>query len=993
MKRKHYVGNQEQNTQEGSGCDDCIEAEQNYISKPILFTINKLQSIPDKPIKVGVRIGGRNLTMELDSGAATSAVSEKFYEKHLQCFKLKEANLELVTYNGQNLSVLGCIEPVVAYSGKEKSVSFALGKYKPVPLSLQSIVNKEIELMEINGVISRCDSSEWATPIVPVLKDDGKRIRLCGDYKVTLNKVLKDVRHPLPRVEEVMSKLAGSKYFSKLDLSRAYNQFELSEKSKKLCALSTHKGVFLMNRLPFGVKPASGIVQRELEKLLATVPGVVNFLDDVLVAGKTREEHLERLVQVLKILEDAGLTLCREKCSFMMHRVRYLGFEISGDGITKTSDRIKAISEAKPPANVPEVRAFAGLVNYYSRFVKSLANLMSPLYQLLRKNQKFDWGIECQEAFKKVKNEICKDITLTHFDPNKDIVLICDASKDGISAVLAHKIDNVDRPVAFASRVLSGSEKSYSVLHKEGLAIMYGLNKYYQYLAGNKFTIKTDHNPLVSILSPQKGIPVMAAGRIQRWANFLSGFNYNLEYVKSGDNIADYPSRAPIESWELWKEDASYLDFVTSQETVLVDKKMLKRSTDNDETLTKLRKCILDGNRCGADAELVAFKNVFEELSIEDGIIMRGYRVVVPITLRNEMLRILHSSHLGINKMKSVARGSIWWPGLDYDIKIHAQQCESCALEQPSPPRAKLIPWNVPEKLMECMSRFGLVDEVVSDNGTQFTAEKFRRFLTANGIKHTLTAPGHPATNGAAENFVKSFKTSLKKSLRSRNGRALTEIICNILMGYRKSKHCSSQVAPAIAMFNRDIKSRMDLVNPMNKTCTTSDRMKLNIERSQKKQIKQYKGVREAVFNRGESVFVRDYSNPNKTAWTKAVVLHTVGLRNYIVKLDVSGRTIKRHTDQMVKDNTAVIETSEQLQREPKVKDTFTKVPPQCDVGQGLAKTEEVSYKNILSNQSQEDPKNRNGQLVAVEEESSAYEPSEEMFKQRIETIIMNRFG
>ncbi|XP_055586480.1 uncharacterized protein K02A2.6-like [Uranotaenia lowii] len=327
------------------------------------------------------------------------------------------------------------------------------------------------------------------------------------------------------------------------------------------------------------------------------------------------------------------------------------------------------------------------------------------------------------------------------------------------------------------------------------------------YLVGNKFTIKTDHKPLVSILGHDKGIPIMAAGRVQRWANFISGFKYKMKYVNSENNKPDYPSRAPVESWELWKEDTNYLNFMSAHQSLPVEATKLKKFYDNDEPYSKLREGILQGRKVDVAQ---GYANVFEELSVESGIEMRGYRVVIPEKLQRDVLKILHSSHLGINKMKSVARGSIWWPQIDSYIEDHAKTCLSCLIEQPSPPLSQLIPWELPDKpwarlhadfagplngmwflividsytkwpevfatksittdftitpLMDCMARFGLPDQLVTDNGTQFTATRFRDFLKANGIKQTLTAPGHPATNGAAENFVKTFKKSLKKTI------------------------------------------------------------------------------------------------------------------------------------------------------------------------------------------------------------------------------------
>lgn len=559
-KPEHFVEVRTPDEDEGrSEGEDDVKLEHNFLSKtePLeLFSIisPKTESAPFKAI---VSVGKQTFAMEIDSGAAISAVSESFRRTKMAQFEVRGTKLSLMGYSGECLKVQGCIEPEVLFNGVTKKVKFAvvekggppllgrnfisafglqilpmnsvsvssvnaklevllkryeslfsgkLGRYRgmevdvaleegakpvfckprPVPFSLEAAVEKELNAAVEMGVLTKCDSSEWGTPVVPVLKDDGKSIRLCGDYKVTVNKFVKEVRHPLPRIEEVMAKLNGGKLFSKLDLSRAYNQFVLTEESRKVCALSTHKGVFLMNRLPFGIKPSSGIVQREMEKLFANEPFVITFIDDVLVTGRNDEEHLATLERVLEILHKAGLTLRKDKCTFFKKKVSYLGFEITEQGVTKTEDRLKAIVAAKAPENVSEVRAFAGMINYYGRFVKDLSTIMSPLYALLKKGSKFVWSTSCQEAFDRAKREVCKDVSLSHFDPKKEIVLICDASNVGVSAVLAHRENNEDRPIAFASRTLSPSEKGYSVLHKEGLAIVFGLNKFYFYLKQTK---------------------------------------------------------------------------------------------------------------------------------------------------------------------------------------------------------------------------------------------------------------------------------------------------------------------------------------------------------------------------------------------------------------------------------------------------------------------------------------------------------------------------
>lgn len=229
------------------------------------------------------------------------------------------------------------------------------------------------------------------------------------------------------------------------------------------------------------------------------------------------------------------------------------------------------------------------------------------------------------------------------------------------------------------------------------------------------------------------------------------------------------------------------------------------------------------------------------------------------------------------------------------------------------------------EKLMECMARFGLVDEIVSDNGTQFTAKEFKSFVEANGIRHKLTAPGHPATNGAAENFVKTFKTGLKKACSDGSGRHPTEVLNNFLMAYRKSAHCSSKVSPAVALLGRELVTKFDRMLPK---LTASESPKLeeikeNLTTAQQRQQKQFRGSRIQEFKPGESVLVRDYSDPNRAKWEGAVVEQVLGRRNYLVTLKKSNRRIKRHIDQMVPD------TSVAKGVEP--------IPVQCNTSTSLA--------------------------------------------------------
>ena len=292
------------------------------------------------------------------------------------------------------------------------------------------------------------------------MKRDGT-VRLCGDYKLTVNRVAKIDSYPLPRIEDLFAKLSGGKTFTKLDLAHAYLQLVLEEKSRTYLTINTHKGLFQYNRLPFGVASAPAIFQRTIETILQGLPNTCVYLDDILVTGETEEDHIRNLEAVLSRLESAGIRLKREKCVFMQPSIEYLGHQISAAGLKPTAEKIRAITDAPTPTNVSQLKSFLGLLCYYSKFLPNMATLLAPLYELLRKQSEWSWGAEQENAFQAAKELLTSSNLLHHYDPKKSIVLSCDALPYGVGTVLSHKIGNEERPIAFASRSLSTAERKY----------------------------------------------------------------------------------------------------------------------------------------------------------------------------------------------------------------------------------------------------------------------------------------------------------------------------------------------------------------------------------------------------------------------------------------------------------------------------------------------------------------------------------------------------
>ena len=236
-------------------------------------------------------------------------------------------------------------------------------KPRTVPYTLRTKVNQELDRLEKAGVIEPIQFADWAASIVPVLKRDGS-LRICGDYKVTVNRAAKLDAYPSPRIDDLFASLTGGKKFSKLNLAHAYQQIPQDEKSRKL-VINTSKGLFRYNRLPFGVTSAPAIFQRTIEGILRGSPQVCVYLDDILVTGKTEAEQLQNLELVLTRLEEAGMRLKQEKCAFLLDSVEYLGHNISAEGLRPTQEKVRVITGAPAPEDVSQLRAFLGLINYY----------------------------------------------------------------------------------------------------------------------------------------------------------------------------------------------------------------------------------------------------------------------------------------------------------------------------------------------------------------------------------------------------------------------------------------------------------------------------------------------------------------------------------------------------------------------------------------------------------------------------------------------------
>lgn len=796
-------------------------------------------------------------------------------------------------------------------------------KARPIPFAMKEEVAKELEKLEQSGILKRVTKSDWATPLVVVAKKGGAGLRLCGDYKVTVNPVLKTDHYPLPLPEDLYSMLAGGKIFCVLDLSQAYQQVPLAEESKALLTVNTHLGLFQFQRLPYGIASAPAIFQSLMDEVLKGIPKVGCYIDDVIVVGDNIDDCQQTVEKVLERLAKHNITVKEQKCEFFKQSVVYLGHKVTTDGIFPTATKIKAITEAPQPSNVTELRAFLGLLNFYAKFIKDLATVAAPMYDLLKKDKSWVWTDACSRSFVESKQRLIDSEVLTFYDVKKPIGLSCDSSAYGLGAVIFHVMpDGSERPIAFASRTLNAAERNYAQGEKEALAIIFGLSRFHRYLYGRKFTLYTDHQPLLGILASDKPIPSLAAARIQRWAITLAAYQYTLRH-RNGKNmeVADALSRLPLPVKH--KDDTK--ECLAVFDSTPLTASQVAGATKRDRILSKVVQFTLSGWPAHYDDQLQPFYVRRNELSYEQGCVTWGQRVIIPDELKNAVLALLHEEHPGMQRMKMLARSFVWWPLIDKDIEAIVRQCKVCQTTLPAKAPGPLHPWTYPTRvwqrvhvdfamkdgsnlfllvdsyskwieakclrttttsktidcLKEIFAAYGYPEELVSDNGPQFTSHEFSDFAASHGIRHTRTPPYHASSNGAAERLVQTTKASLLKQVLHDNltgqHRTLHQRLSDFLLAYRNTPNSVTGRTPAELFLKRQPRVKLSLLKP---SFVQDMRSRQNRDATHRNEGR----GRDLQMEVGDPVFVKT-TRGETLSWEEAVLAQRVSDSTFVVKV------------------------------------------------------------------------------------------------------------
>lgn len=546
--------------------------------------------------------------------------------------------------------------------------------YRRIPISLQEKVESKINQLLREDIIESVSDSSWVSPLVVVPQNKGQDVRLCVDMRMANKAIVREYK-VLPTFDDVVHKLTDSKFFSKLDIKNAFHQIEIEPASRYITTFITHIGLFQYKRLMFGMNCAPEVFSRIISNLLAKCAGCENYIDDILIYGRTKEEHDSRLNKVLFTLNSSGLTLNSETCVLGVESLKFMGHFLTKSGFKPANDKIEAIKAFRKPRSQEEVRSFIGLVNYVGRFVPHLATKTDLLRQLVKKDTKFVWTPAHTKAFNELKCVLSSDSILSYFNPKDKTCVIADASPVELGAVLIQFGDNIPRDISYANKGLWDTEKKYSQIEKEALALVWAVKRFEMYVRGIKFDLITDHKPLEFLF----GTKSKPCARIERWVLRLQSFEYTIKYQPGKTNIADPLSRlCVLDCSEFDIGTEAYVRAIVDAD-VPVSLKLIEISNECeiDGEMIALRKAILDSDWSHVDRQYLLFK---DEYCLFDNIVLKRDKIVMPSKLRTRTLRLAHEGHPGIAVMKRRLRSKIWWPKMDRRAESFVSSCESCLL-------------------------------------------------------------------------------------------------------------------------------------------------------------------------------------------------------------------------------------------------------------------------------------------------------------------------
>ena len=758
----------------------------------------------------------------------------------------------------RNMSQLGCTSRMEMHIELENEKPVF---YRPYRLSYSEREQTKdlIEELKSSDMVEDCHSP-YASPILLIRKSSGE-MRMCVDYRA-LNKLTVKDHYPIPRIDDLIDRMAGKKYFTTLDLHSGYHQVPVARDSRPKTAFVTPDGHYQFKRMPFGLCNAPAVFQRLMYRVLENVPNEVamTYLDDTIVPSRTFEEGLANLRKVFDALRAANLTLKLGKCHFLKSSVEYLGFTLSEKGVAPGKRVLNAIRDFPAPTNVTGVRSFLGTANFCRRFVKGYAIIAKPLTDLTGKQVPFAWGPEQQKAFEYLKERLLARPVLAVYEPKAETEVHTDASMIGLGAVLIQKQeDNKFHPVSYYSRKTTKDESKYHSYELEALAIVCALERFRVYVLGIKFVIRTDCNSLKMLEGKRDLSP-----RIGRWFVRLSEFNYRIEYLKGVNNsVADGLSRNPVES----SKEMELVGLPVMSVKITTD--WIAAMQRGSDEIMKIRDKLEAGDQLTHKKFTMINARVYR---VNNG----KFRLYVPIDLRHELVAEAHRglAHLGVDKTLGKLKETYYFPKMREFVEQYVKRCINCLYyKKPSGKKPGFLhpleKGNAPfqcvhidhagpfvttqdgnkyvcaiicgfskytvlkavksvsaaetvRMVREFCSHYGRPERIISDRGTAFTALEFNQFCQEYEIQHVKIAAGTPRGNGQVERQNRVFPTCLATITEDEEDRDWDEKLLDVQWAINNSVHRIIKRTPYEVVFTQRNVGLLD--NPLTREIVALNR-------------------------------------------------------------------------------------------------------------------------------------------------------------------------
>lgn len=684
-------------------------------------------------------------------------------------------------------------------------------------------------------------TAPFCAPVLFVRKKDGT-LRMCIDYR-GLNKITVRNAYPLPRIDDLFDKLQGATTFSSLDLLSGYYQLRLHPDDVPKTAFRTPTGLYQYRVLPMGLTNAPSVFMAAMNRVLHGLPFAVVYLDDILIFSKSPEEHVRHVEEVLRRLDRDKFFAKLSKCDFFQTSIKFLGHIVSAGGISPDPDKVKVIHDWKTPTNVREVRSFLGLANYFRKFVEHYSELATPLVNLTRGNvssrkSKFTsiiWDEACQDAFDRIKAALTNAPVLALPDFTRPFVLTTDASGHTIGAILLQD----GRPIAYESKKLTPAEMNFHTPDRELLAVIHALKIWRCYLEGPKFTIVTDHHPLIHL-----GSQPQLSRRQARWSEYLQGFNFDWVYKPGVTNIADPLTRLP--GSEQGDDPPQVLAINVSRRHRVVPPGATYANADT------IKEACLTGYK---DDPWFQNPRNTEKLEYHNGLLFKGPLLLVPAipALRESLLKSAHHpplvGHGGVGKTLYYLTRHFWWPNIKKDVRHFVRACPSCQAVKARRQTlsTSLLPLPIPDKRwwtvtmdfitdlptspsghdailvfvdkLTKMAHFapttktcdalgaakllitnvvrlhGVPRALVSDRDPRFRAALFQHFTNTLQITHGFSTAYHPQTDGQTERVNQVLEDYLRHYINPAQSN-WEDLLPMAEFAYNNSFHTAIQSTP-----------------------------------------------------------------------------------------------------------------------------------------------------------------------------------------------------